>query len=141
MSLDKRVVELTLANTLSAVTGVPVDDDGISVECELSHVLEHLARRDGAKRDGGFAFDFTPPPVPCAGCGEPTPYAVGDGESYGEFRLTGLGYAYYRTHRDRACVLAMRERVGGTTYTPPLPPGHETAAEGRNFSHASHGVE
>jgi hypothetical protein len=140
MSLDKRAVELTLANTIGAVAGVSVDDDGISVECELLHVLEHLARRDGAKPgDGGF--DFTPPPVPCAGCGEPTPYAVGDGASYGEFRLAGLGYAYYRTHRVRECVLLMRERVGGTTYTPPLPPSQLPATTGENFSHTSHGVE
>lgn len=138
MSPDKRTVELTLANTIGAAAGVPVDDDGISVECELSHVLEHLVRRAGA-RDGGFAFDFTPPPVPCAGCGEPTAYAVGDGASYGEFRLTGLGYAYYRTHRDRGCVLAMREHVGGTTYTPPTPPGEATGPQ--RFSPTSHGVE
>ena len=80
-------------------------------------------------------------PVPCAGCGGPTPYAVGDGASYGEFRLTGLGYAFYRTHRDRGCVLAMRERVGGTTYTPPLPPGQMDLLGTQNFPHTSHGVE
>jgi hypothetical protein len=52
-------------------------------------------------------------PVPCAGCGKPTPYEVGEDASYGEFLSTPIGDCYVRTHRDRACVLRARARVDG----------------------------
>lgn len=50
--------------------------------------------------------------VPCAGCGEPTPYEVGEGLSHGEWHSAPLGLTYVRTHRVRACVLAARAASG-----------------------------
>lgn len=58
-------------------------------------------------------------PVPCAGCGELTPYEVGDDASYGEHLETPLGLCFRRTHRVRVCVLASREACGGRPVTPP----------------------
>lgn len=57
---------------------------------------------------------YTPPDVPCAGCDEPTPYAVGDDASYGEELNTPIGRCYRRTHRKRSCVEASRAKVQGT---------------------------
>jgi hypothetical protein len=54
--------------------------------------------------------------VPCAGCGELTPYRVGDhpGDgSFGEFLSTPLGDCYQRTHWTRECVKAGRAKVQG----------------------------
>jgi hypothetical protein len=56
-----------------------------------------------------------PADVPCAGCGQPTPYAVGPEASHGETLKTPTGTIYRRTHRERSCVLASREAVGGRT--------------------------
>lgn len=58
-------------------------------------------------------MSYTPLPVPCAGCGEPTPYEVGDGLSYGEFLSTPLGLCYVRTCRQRPCVQAARAAKQG----------------------------
>ena len=59
---------------------------------------------------------YSPLPVPCAGCGELTPYEVSDEEgvgSYGEWLSTPIGRCFVRTCWDRACVLAARERLKG----------------------------
>lgn len=56
--------------------------------------------------------------VSCAGCGEPTPYAVGEGLSHGEWLRTPLGICYRRTHRVRACVEASRAAVQGRHFVP-----------------------
>lgn len=55
-----------------------------------------------------------PPDVPCAGCGDPTPYRAGgrdsDAPSYGEWHHAPLGMCYARTHRRRECVIEARRR-------------------------------
>lgn len=51
--------------------------------------------------------------TPCAGCGEPTPYEVGEGLSFGEHLSTPLGLCFRRTHRRRGCVEASRAAVDG----------------------------
>lgn len=76
-------------------------------------------------------MSYVPQSVPCAGCGEPTPYEVGleygdaeprgEGLSYGEHLRTPLGECYRRTHRDRACVTASRYAVGGRPFVPRPP--------------------
>lgn len=61
---------------------------------------------------------MTPAPVPCAGCGEPTPYAVGEDASHGEWLRTPLGTCFRRTHRVRSCVEASRAAVDGRPFVP-----------------------
>jgi hypothetical protein len=56
--------------------------------------------------------------VPCAGCGEPTPYAVGEDASHGEWLRTPLGICYRKTHRRRECVEASRAAVEGRVFVP-----------------------
>lgn len=51
--------------------------------------------------------------TPCAGCGEPTPYEVGEGLSFGEHLQTPLGICFRRTHRVRECVEESRAAVDG----------------------------
>lgn len=64
--------------------------------------------------------------TPCAGCGEPVPYEVGqrygsderrDG-CYGEHLRTPLGSCFRRTHRERSCVEASRAAVQGRPFVP-----------------------
>lgn len=82
-------------------------------------------------------------PVSCAGCGDPVAYLIGEGvlsertvaeglwedRSYGEWRETGLGMCFNRTHPVRECVELMRERVGGKKITPPLSAKEKMEAE------------
>lgn len=56
--------------------------------------------------------------VLCAGCGERTPYAVGEDASFGEWLRTPLGWCYRRTHRVRSCVEASRAEVRGRPFVP-----------------------
>lgn len=79
---------------------------------------------------------YSPLPVPCAGCGKPTPYETGpgpsEGTSFGEFLMTDLGYVFVRTHWQRSCVRAARRACGGSPYTPPVqdPPAQLTLTVG-----------
>ena len=57
-------------------------------------------------------------PVPCAGCGNPTPYEVDENASHGEWLRTPLGICYRRTCRVRECVLASRAAVDGRPFVP-----------------------
>ena len=57
-------------------------------------------------------------PVPCAGCGEPVPYEVGESGSHGEWLRTPLGICFRRTCRVRACVEASRAEVQGRPFVP-----------------------
>lgn len=68
------------------------------------------------------------PDVPCAGCGKPTPYAVGENASHGEWHSVPLGLCYVRTHRRRACVLAAR-KANGVEHATKLPPAREEKAQ------------
>jgi hypothetical protein len=54
----------------------------------------------------------------CAGCGEPTPYAVGEDGSHGEWLRTPLGICFRRTCRRRECVEASRAAVEGRVFVP-----------------------
>lgn len=67
--------------------------------------------------------------VPCAGCGEPTPYEVGEGASHGEHHSAALGLCFVRTHRDRECVRLARERNGVKRATVLGPSREERARE------------
>lgn len=58
-------------------------------------------------------MSYEPLPVPCAGCGTLTPYAVGEGASHGELLSTPLGDCYVRTCRKRSCVEAARAAKQG----------------------------
>lgn len=60
---------------------------------------------------------YSPAPVPCAGCGEPTSYEVGEDASFGETLATPLGDCYVRTHRRRECVEAARAAKSGRPVT------------------------
>lgn len=61
-----------------------------------------------------------PAPVPCEGCGELTPYDVGESSSYGEWLATPLGVTYARTHRLRECVVASRAKHEGRRIAEPM---------------------
>lgn len=59
---------------------------------------------------------MTPLPVPCAGCGELTPYEVGAAPgvgSRGEHLVTPLGRCFVRTHWKESCKLAARYAKDG----------------------------
>lgn len=61
-----------------------------------------------------------PLPVPCAGCGKPTPYEVGEQHgvgSFGEVLSTPLGDCFRRTCWTHECVRASRAAVGGRPVT------------------------
>jgi hypothetical protein len=76
---------------------------------------------------------YEPLPVPCAGCGEPTPYEVGEGASHGEYLSTPLGLCFVRTCRQRECVHAARAAKHGRPVKLSEPP---TAAPRRTRSEA-----
>lgn len=69
-----------------------------------------------------------PLPIACSGCGELTPYRVGEDASYGEWLATPLGLCYARTHRRRECVVASRARLEGRKVT--LGPTKQERAKG-----------
>ena len=88
-----------------------------------------LPRRD--------ATGYVPLPVQCAGCDEPTPYEVGAERgtgSFGEWLATPLGLVFRRTHWDRVCVRASRERVGGKPTVPPVDAAEQLRLEAGNAS-------
>ena len=62
----------------------------------------------------------TPLPVPCSGCGDPTPYDTGpDGErppaglSFGATVKSPLGLTFIKTHPNRDCVERALRRLDG----------------------------
>jgi len=78
--------------------------------------------------------------VPCAGCGAPTPYAVGDRRdvgSFGEHLVTPLGFVYRRTHWTHSCVLESRHRCKGQPVQ--LPPTDEERKAKQQLLREVHG--
>jgi hypothetical protein len=73
---------------------------------------------------------YVPLPVPCAGCGALTPYAVGEHASYGEFLSTPLGLCFVRTCRQRSCVKAAREAKQGRPVKLTQSPAQESVSGG-----------
>jgi hypothetical protein len=87
-----------------------------------TRVLRRGSSRTAARRRPMAFGGYTPRPVPCGGCDEPIPVAVGPDASHGEWRMTGLGLSYHRTHQNPVCVDRMQEVVGGRLFIPPTDP-------------------